>query len=180
MQDDRQLMNSFKQGDKESFERLIVKYRSNAEAFARQYIFDAYVAEDIVQESFAEIYVGRDRYDDRYSFKTYLFSIIKNKCIDYLRKKRPISLDSIWETACFLPSYMHTPEDAYLYAEEARLLRSRLKELKEDYRTVLYLTELEEMSHKEAAKIMGKNTAQIKILVYRARQKLKGLLEKEV
>ena len=51
--------------------------------------------------------------------------------------------------------------------------------MKEEYKTVIYLIDYEEFSYKEAGIIMGKNLAQIKILVFRARKKLKLLIEQE-
>ena len=50
-------------------------------------------------------------------------------------------------------------------------------ELKEDYRTALYLVEYEDMSYREAAEIMGKSLVQFKALVYRARCRMKKMLE---
>lgn len=171
---DEQLQRIFQSGDKESFEKLIVKYRANAVAFARQLIGDAVMAEDITQESFADFYVNHERYDGRSSFKTYLFSIIKHKSIDYLRKKKPVELeDEIASDRC-------TPEEAYLEKEQKHLLRRKLGLLKDDYKMAIYLVEFEELSYQEAAKVMSKNMAQMKILIFRAKKKLRELMEQEV
>lgn len=172
--EDHQLMQSFQAGSKESFEALIIKYRANAIAFARQLVGDAATAEDIAQESFADIYVNKDRYNGKASFKTYLFTIIKYKCIDHLRKARYCPLDEQWA------SDSDSIEDALLSKERQQLVKSKLELLKEDYRMVLYLVEYEELSYQEAGKVMGKNLAQIKILVYRAKKKLRELIEQEV
>ncbi|MDF2519474.1 MAG: polymerase, sigma-24 subunit, subfamily [Clostridia bacterium] len=171
---DEQLLKSFQSGDKEGFEELIIKYRANAVAFARQLTGDAVMAEDIAQESFADFYVNRARYDGRCSFKTYLFAIIKHKAIDYLRRKRPVNLDEHLESGEF------TPEEAYLEKEQKRLLKNALELLNNDYKTAIYLIEYEELSYQEAAKVMNKNPAQMKILIFRARKKLKELMEQEV
>jgi RNA polymerase sigma factor (sigma-70 family) len=85
MDEDSALIKSFLKGNNESFERLIIIHRAKALSFAQRYLHDMYAAEDIVQESFADIYVYRERYKDRYSFKTYLFTIIRNKSVDYIR-----------------------------------------------------------------------------------------------
>ena len=172
--EDSQLMQSFQAGNKESFEVLVIKYRANAVAFARQLVGDAAMAEDIAQESFADIYVNRDRYNGKSSFKTYLFAIMKHKCIDHLRKIRFSPLDES------LNSDLDTPEDTYLNKERQQLVKSKLELLKEDYRMSLYLVEYEELSYQETAKVMGKNLAQVKILVYRAKKKLRELIEQEV
>ena len=50
-----------------------------------------------------------------------------------------------------------------------------LKSLKPEYERVIYLIDLEDLSYAQAAKIMGKSEAQIKILVHRARKKLQQM-----
>ena len=86
MKDDKILMKEFQNGNEESFEKLIIKYRNSAVYFSSRYTMDKYIAEDIVQEAFAYIYVYKDKYNEKYAFKTYLFTIIRNKSIDYIRK----------------------------------------------------------------------------------------------
>lgn len=173
-EDDEMLIQGFRSGDHESFEELILKYRGKAISFARRYVDDDFIAEDIVQESFAALYVYRDRYKEQYSFKTYLFTIVKNKSIDYLRKKRDCSLDGIQTVGGV------NPEEEVLRAEEWNFIRQKINYLKEDYRTVIHLLENEDFSYQEIARIMGKSLGQVKVLVYRARKKLKSLLEREV
>lgn len=175
MREDRELMQRFLEGHQESFEKLIVKYRAGAISFAQRYIYDPFTAEDIVQESFAAIYVYRDRYKLDYAFKTYLFTIVRNKCIDYLRKKRSVPMDDVGAT----PDH-RTPEQEMIQQEDKNIIQQKINELKEDYRTVIYLAEYEELSYNQIADIMGKNLGQVKVLIYRARKKLKKLLEREV
>ncbi|QAA32559.1 RNA polymerase sigma factor [Clostridium manihotivorum] len=175
MQEDIDLIQSFKAGNDESFELLIKKYRANAIAFAFKYTRDFFIAEDIAQDSFAYIYVNIDNYKENYSFKTYLFTIIKNKSIDLLRKKVPLPLN---EDINSLSSF--NVEEEIISRETTNLVKGKINLLKEDYQRILYLIEYEGFSYEEAAKIMDKNLGQIKILIYRARKKLKLLLEGEV
>lgn len=173
MDDDSTLMASFQDGDHESFEKLIVKYRLPAVAFARKYLTDLCLAEDVVQESFADLFVYRERYNRKFSFKTYLFSIIKHKCLTCRRQRKWLSLH---DTEI---SSGQTPEQELVRQESRNIVRRKINELKDDYRTVLYLAEYEDFSYEEIARIMGRNLGQIKILLFRARKKLKALLEKE-
>jgi RNA polymerase sigma-70 factor (ECF subfamily) len=174
MSEDKILMASFQAGDQESFEKLIRKYRIPGLSFAKKHLADIQTAEDIVQESFADLYVYRDRYDSKFSFKTYLFCIIKNKCYSYLRKNKEllyIQTDLISD---------QTPDLIILRNEKLNIVRKMLNQLKDDYRTVIYLSEFEDFSYEEIAKIMNKNIGQIKVMIHRAKKKLRTLLEKEV
>ncbi|WBW98898.1 RNA polymerase sigma factor [Oceanirhabdus sp. W0125-5] len=174
--EDLKLIDSFINGDKNSFEELMIKYQESAIAFAKRYVTDEYIAEDIAQEAFAYIYVHRAKYKRKYSFKTYLFTIIKNKSIDYIRKNKPINFVDNIEPAYYLSSSTKenhlSAENEVIKREEIETIQGCLDNLKEDYRTVIYLYEYEELSYKEIAKVMNKNMAQIKILMYRARKKL--------
>lgn len=174
MTEDTALLSGFKAGDHESFEKLMLKYRNSALRFAMGFVREVHDAEDIVQDSFADLYVFRDRYRMEYSFKTYLYSIIKNKCISRLRKSN-----------CFLLNEDSLPceesaEYEYLEYEKRSLVREKINQLKTEYRIVLYLKEYDGFSYEEIAGITGKNTGQVKILLFRARKKLKMLLDREV
>jgi len=171
---DKALMERFQNGDKEAFEQLITQYRCQAISFAQKFIHDTFIAEDIAQDAFAYVYVYRDRYNSRYSFKTYLFTIIRNRSIDYLRKKKELSLydDSI--VTC-----RDDVEETIIKRDRASCLNRNIDKLKSDYKAVIHLIDYEGFSYNDTAKIMDKNIASIKILIYRARRKLKALIEKE-
>lgn len=173
MTEESALIAGYKAGDHKSFEELMHKYRIPALRFALRYLKNEYTAEDIVQDSFADLYVNRDRYQKKYTFKTYLFTIVKNKSISCLRKKSHFSIDDL-ELAC-----PETPESGYIARESRNLVRKTIGLLKEEYQTVLYLKEYEDFSYAEIAGIMGKSTEQVKILIFRARKKLKVLLDRE-
>lgn len=175
MDEDKLLMKKFQEGNENSFEKLIIKYRANAICFAQRYTLDKFIAEDITQESFAYLYVYKDKYNEKYSFKTYLFSIIRNKSIDYYRKFKRENLQS----NLYNLSSSDTPEDIILRNERKNLVINNINKLKEDYKIAIYLIDYEEFSYKEAGTIMDKNLAQMKILVFRARRKLKLLIEQE-
>lgn len=174
MHDEREVIRGFIAGNHGCFEELIIKYRGSATSFAQKYVHDPFMVEDIVQESFAEIYVNRQRYKEGYFFKTYLFSIVKHKCIDFIRKKKAIPLDE-------LPvSEGNNLEDIVLAREKNHVIRDKMKQLKKEYQVVIHLVDLEGFSYRETAKIMGKNLGQVRVLLYRARRKLKTLVEREV
>lgn len=174
MQEDSYLMEQFKLGDVESFEKLILKHREGAVAFAMRYVHDWFIAEDIAQESFAHLHVYKDRFNPKYSFKTYLYSIIKNKGIDYIRKSGRISfLDYD------VPDSLDV-EEKFIKDERNKVIREKIKELNDDYKLAIHLFEYEGFSYDEIGKIMDKNIAQVKIIMFRARKKLGRLLKEEI
>ena len=176
--DDKELMLLVRYGNKEAYEVLIKKHMSQAKTFACQYVHDAYAAEDIVQESFADIYVQRSNFDQQYSFSTYLYAIIKNKAMNYLKKNRELpmsSLDEQNETPIMEQKFidMATPETEYLEKTDFQELMSAIQRLKEDEKNMLYLYAFEEWTYKEIAAKLGISVIQVKNKIFRARKKLR-------
>ncbi|WP_443659473.1 RNA polymerase sigma factor [Clostridium algidicarnis] len=171
-------MEETKDGDKESFEKLVLKHRKNAVGFAYGILKDIYMAEDIVQESFASIYINRHSYKSKNTFKTFLFAIIRNKCIDFIRKTKnysAVNLDDISVLSTDLQ-----PQELFQQKEELQHSIEVLNKLNEDYRIAFYLYEVEGFSYKEIAEIMHKSLPQIKITIYRARKKLREFLKEDI
>ena len=173
--EDNILMAKAKNGDKSAYEALVIKHRANAVNFAYSFISDLYEAEDIVQECFARVYINRTEYKPLNTFKTYLFAVIRNRCIDRLRhnkKNRMINLDDITEISNNI-----TPEDTAVKSERMTAIFKHLDNLPENYKTALYLFAVDEMTYGQIAKVMRKSIAQVKIIIYRARKKLRKLCE---
>lgn len=121
MEHDLLLMEKFKNGHNQSFELLVIKYRQNDINFCQGFVHDYYIAEDIAQESFAYIYVYKERYNEKYSFKTYLFTILRNKSIDYIRKNYDVPLKEMPNMIS-----LEEPEKILLQKEQKNLLKKKL------------------------------------------------------
>ena len=176
--EDNVLMEQVKNGDKSAYEALVIKHRAKAVSFAYSFIYDLYESEDIAQECFARIYINRMSYKFSNTFKTYLFTVIRNACIDYLRQNknnRPINLDDITEISRI--SNNITPEDSFIKEEIMTLIFKHIDSLPDNYKTALYLFAVDNMNYGEIAKITKKSIPQVKIIIYRARAKLKKLCE---
>jgi len=174
-------LRMFVKGSRAAFEDIVLAYREPAIRFACQYVHDPYIAEDLVQECFAYLYVYPWKYNFRASFKTYLFTLIRNKSVDYLRKKErrrecTDQEEEVWrETREMAPS----PEQRALDKENRQYWEYVLNSLSSEYRTALYMVDVEGMSPKEAAAVQGKTAAGFRVTLFRARKKLKAFVEKE-
>ncbi|AIQ70733.1 RNA polymerase sigma factor [Paenibacillus graminis] len=171
MYEDNELMARVQAGDKGAYEKLVLKHRLKALAFANSFVCDLYAAEDIVQECFVKVYIHRATYRPSHAFNTYLFTIIRNSCIDYLRS-RPASRSFPPEAVPELSDHT-TPDEVLASRENTKLIYEVLNDLQIDYKTALYLYAVADFSYKDIARIMKKSVPQIKILLYRARKKFK-------
>lgn len=188
----------FRQGKRDAFEWLVRRYRQPAVGFAYHLTGNYHTAEDLAQDSFAYLLVYPERFDDRASFKTYLFTILRNKSIDSLRKAKrnlPVEADSHFRSGSarsgdysrenpsggnlMLTPDLDDPERMAIVREEDREWHRRLLALKPDYRMAVYLVDVGELSYTEAAAIMGRTSVSFKVLLHRARKKLRQIYEKE-
>ncbi|WFA07778.1 sigma-70 family RNA polymerase sigma factor [Tissierella sp. Yu-01] len=169
MIDDKKLYKDFLNGSIEAFETLVIEYKDNLIYFISRYTGgDLSTAEDIAQDVFAYVYVYKEKYDFNYSFKTYIFTLGKNKAIDFMRKHSRLSFNSYDEELEKSSDYK-TIEDKIVDDEEKKLVFDSYKKLKPEYQRALYLYVFEELSYKEISRVMGKSLPQIKILIHRAR-----------
>lgn len=179
MKDDKTLYKDFLQGDINSFEDLVINHKDNLIYFISRYTGgDMFIAEDIAQDVFAYIYVYKDKYDLKYSFKTFIYTLGKNKAIDQIRKLSKAKLMSFDGDTEYLFPEGESIEEKIIKDEEHRNILISLKSLKPDYERVLYLLAFENLSYKDIAKILGKTLPQTKVLIHRARKSLKRIIEK--
>lgn len=175
MIDDKILYKDFLEGSIEAFENLVIKHKDNLIYFISRYTKDIFIAEDIAQDVFAYIYVYKDKYNFEYSFKTYIYTIGKNKAIDYVRKQSKMKIIP-FERDNEILSIEESLEEKIIRDEEKKLLFESMKKLKSDYEKAVYLVDIEELSYEEISKILGKTLGQTKVLIHRARKALKEIL----
>ena len=162
-------------GNTEALQQLVAMYSDGLVRFAYTFVASSAVAEDIMEDTFATVIATKRRFSPRATFKTYLYRIARNKCIDYVRfHKKFVPLCDLENVLSF-----DDVEADVEKREEKRVLYECLQRLPREYRDVLQLSYLEGFDTQEVCSIMRKNTKQVYNLLARAKQSLKILLEKE-
>ncbi|WMM24488.1 RNA polymerase sigma factor [Tissierella sp. MB52-C2] len=177
MIDDKIFYKDFLEGSIDAFETLVLRHKDNLIYFISRYTNDIFIAEDIAQDVFAYIYAYKEKYNFNYSFKTYIYTLGKNKAIDYIRKQSKINIIPFERDNEILGSE-DTLEEKVIKDEEKKLLINSIKNLKPDYERAIYLADFEELSYEDISKILGKTLGQTKVLIHRARKALREILEK--
>ena len=156
--DDALLIQSAKDGNADAFGELYERYADSVFRFIYSQTSDRLDAEDITAEVFLKAWRSLSRYKERgYSFSAYLFRIARNVLIDSRRKRRPVS-DITEEEIVNLPDVMLPEPSAMLSAKiQHRELVTVLDQLREDYRTVLVLRFLNELTPEETSQVMGRS-----------------------
>lgn len=168
--DDNELMARLKMGDTDALALLIRRHRSWALARAEDMLHDGALAEDVVQEAFARVYLLRERYRPEFAFATWLGVLVRNLCIDQLRRRRlaPMPVEPLPETGS------EDSAEAVFLRKEARLaLLNELAALGDTDRALLTGFALEGKSYQALARRTGLTLGQVKIRLHRIRRRLR-------
>lgn len=174
---DEELMMAVRGGDLAAFEQIVVRHQAEAWRVAYRFIGDAVEAEDLAQEAFLRILDAAGRYKHTATFRTYLFRVLTHLCLDHVRKKRPIPIDPLPQTADRLAS----PPRQVGRQERDKLIQAALDALPADYRMAVVLRYFEGLSGTEMAVAMGRSEKAVERLLSRAKSalepQLKGILD---
>ncbi|SHJ44590.1 RNA polymerase sigma-70 factor, ECF subfamily [Clostridium cavendishii DSM 21758] len=136
--EDLALIDKVLKGDEISFEQLFLKYQLEISKFVYSNIKDNEVTKDIVQEVFITVYDKLYTFKRDCKFKTWLYTIARNKCIDYIRKNK-ITLVDIEDTQNTLASKEISAFEIVEFNETKRTINDFIKTLDTVNREIIYL-----------------------------------------
>ena len=159
-------------------------YNQEADALFRYCYFrvsDREEARDIVQQSFTKLWdiLQRGKSDIK-SLHSFLFKIAANLVIDWYRKKKPVSLDTILDSDNKEES-LHLVDTSYEDMEiqsDGKIFLNTISTLDPTYQQVVYLRYVEDMSPKEIAKILNLTPNVVSVRITRGIEILKKKYEK--
>ena len=161
-------MEQLRRGNELAFEVVFERHGAGILAFCRHMLGSREEAEDAVQHTFAAAFRDLQRGGKRtIALKAWLYTIARNRCVSVLRARREHATE------------LHElPTDGLSEQVERRAelreLLADIRELPEEQRAALLLTEASGLSHAEVAQVLGCEVPHVKGLVFRARS---GLIE---
>ena len=162
--------------DDADLEALLLRHREGLLLFLLGFVRNAEDAEELMMDTFAKLAVDKPGFESNHTgnFKAWLYTIARNNALMHIRKKRyeTVPLDES------IPSDAALPDTALVKEERNRKLYRAISALKPEYRRVLYLLFMEDMSHEEIAGIMKMTMQQVYSLVKRGKQSLRKNLER--
>jgi RNA polymerase sigma-70 factor, ECF subfamily len=170
---DEELACRARQGCAASFEQLLRRFQTPVLHFLRQRGFSA-DAEDLAQETFLRAYENLHRYDRRWAFSAWLFTIARRTSLNHRRRVRPTADTRVVEAA--LSSDAAPLQNLVAEESRRRLWDQAGAVLSEEQTTALWLHYVEEMPAREIARVLGRSWASVKVMLFRARRRLKPLL----
>ena len=166
----------FLEGDDEALLEIISEYRTGLILYLNSFVQNIHTAEELTEDTFAELAIKCPKFSGKSSFKTWLYAIGRNITAKQLRKHANFYIVPL-ESQEYLADKENI-ERKYIKSEQKRVIHKALHSLKPEYRQVLYLSFFEGFSNEETALIMKKSKRQIETLLYNAKKALRSELER--
>jgi RNA polymerase sigma-70 factor (ECF subfamily) len=175
--DEKDIISRCLKGDGKAFEMVVNRYQTQILHFTWNILGDKDEAKDVTQDSFVRSYFHLQSYDPNRSFKTWLYTIAYNRCMDKIREKqsRTRFIKKMGDEQ-HLTRRRDNPEKRLEDSEHYLLIMKRLNDKE---RTALSLKLNEGYLSREIAEILGCKESTVRVYILNAKRKLKKLLEKK-
>ena len=183
MSDDaKELARGLKRRDPDLLDRLIEQYQFRLFRYLLHLTANRERAEDFFQETWLRVLERGHQYDGKWKFEAWLFAIARNLVLDWHRRKKPQSIDSLAgceEDATFdvKDEHSQSPLEQVLHAEQKSGVQQSLEKVPAVYREVLVLRFQEEMQLDEIAGVTGAPISTVKSRLYRGLDALKTTMQ---
>lgn len=180
------LLAGLKAGEERAFETLVREQTRRLLPMSRRFLGSHEEARDAVQETLLAALQSIQTFRGEARLSTWIRQIGVNQCLMMLRKRKrhpEVAIEPLlprfdegghMETRC---RTWETASDLLEQSETQALVRKLIDQLPENYRTVLLLRDIEELSTEEVASLLAMSRNAVKVRLHRARQALRTLLE---
>jgi RNA polymerase sigma-70 factor, ECF subfamily len=180
---DSSMVAAVKLGDMRAFEELVLRHRKRVLAVAQRITKNREDAEDVAQECFHKVFLHLGDFQEKSRFSTWLTRIAMNEAFMLLRRKRgnvevlPAGPDDdAKSTSERFVDLGPSPEESCWRRECIDLLTKAINRLSPNVRTAVVLCEIEELTAKETAEVLGASVTAVKSRIFHGRRKLQTVL----
>jgi len=170
---DEYIMNLVAGGEIRKASILFDRYHSNVYNYLLKVNRDKMLAEDLTQNVFEKMIKYKTSYNNKKSFKAWLFTIVRNTNIDHHRKRKYDSLDNSYLEV--IASEKGAQKEMEIKEVNEQLMAA-INMLPEDEKELLILSKFERMKYSEISKIMGMTESTLKVKAHRSIKKLRTIL----
>jgi RNA polymerase sigma-70 factor (ECF subfamily) len=173
-------------GDTEAFDELVTRYRTRVFGMIYNMVHSEQDAWDLAQDSFLKAWKSIKRFRGRSSFYTWIYRIVMNVTIDWLRKKQvkgggsefddSIQLKEVEPASKTVPKAEALPHEMMERSEIRARIENAIAQLSPEQRAVILMKEIEEMQYHEIAEALGCSIGTVMSRLFYARKKLQNLL----
>ena len=167
-------------GDPKAYNELMRLYRDPIYFMLYEKVGDQELAKDLTIEALGKAFRKLHMYTPDYTFSTWLYTVARNNCIDYLRKHKlpTISIDKMMldedgkRNTFDLKSKDPNPESVMIKKQRIAILRQIVDQLKPKYRDLVKLRYFKELSYEEIATLLEIPLGTVKAQLHRSREQL--------
>ena len=176
--DDRQLVRTIRGGDAEAFEQLVRRKTSKVFSLCYRIIGNAEDAKDISQLVFIKLWENLEKYDPAYAFDTWLYRIVTNVAIDFLRNKQ--SRENAVNSNLRLVKTSADPEQGVMVQrkEIENVFNAVSSVLSPKQKTIFVMREMDDLPSSQIAKILGCRESTVRNHLFNARKLMQQQLKK--
>ena len=181
---DEQLIRKFQDGDVGAYNQIVYRYKDRLLNFIYRFLNDLDRSEDLVQDTLLKLYTHKDAYKEIAKFSTWLYTIAANLARTELRKLKRRKTFSITELSHDDREFIIESPDSEPGEENSsqnfeKNVQRALVELPDDFKTIIILRDIQELSYDEISKIVEVPLGTVKSRINRGRVKLQQLLKKK-
>ena len=175
----KELLKKLKEGSVVAFEEIYLKYVKRLNYHAFMFTKSRFITEEIMQEVFIKLWTYREKLKTDIDIEAYLFSMVRNRAIDYFRNtvQHEDLADEYWQDV--LKSANQT-DDLVISADYQAILDQIIEELPLQKRTIYLLSRREGKTNKEIAQCLGITTKTVENHLWKTLQIIKSQLEPHV
>jgi RNA polymerase sigma-70 factor (ECF subfamily) len=183
---DLDLVTRCQAGDTEAFDELVTRYRTRVFGMIYNMVHSEQDAWDLAQDSFLKAWKSIKRFRGRSSFYTWIYRIVMNVTIDWLRKKQvkgggsefddSIQLKEVEPASKTVPKSEALPHEMMTRSEIRARIDKAIAQLSPEQRAVILMKEIDDMQYHEIAEALGCSIGTVMSRLFYARKKLQNLL----
>ncbi|MFO7842060.1 MAG: sigma-70 family RNA polymerase sigma factor [Fidelibacterota bacterium] len=179
---DEELIARFQKGDERAYVELVHRYKDRLLNFVYRYLNSYEQAEDVVQDTLMKLYTSAHMYREIAKFSTWIFTIAANLAKSELRRlkrRRVISIHNMGfdDKEYEIPSETYDPEKETTSAYGEKQIQQAIDLLPDQFKTVILLREVQQLSYEEISQILGVSIGTVKSRINRGRLRLQKLLK---
>lgn len=177
MKDQEKIIARARRGDADAFEQLVVAYRDQVFRLALRMCGSEADADEVAQEAFLSAWKALPNFRGESQFSTWLYQLTTHAAIDLMRReKRQIAADDITEVSAADPG--PSPQQQAERSETRQAVRDAMGQLSPEYRQIVVLRFLQELSYEEIGAVLKLPSGTVKSRLNRAKAQLKEILSK--
>jgi RNA polymerase sigma-70 factor (ECF subfamily) len=187
--DEKAIVERLQARDERAFNELVRQFERRVFGLVFRMLGNREEAEDLAQEVFVQVFKAIDQFRGESKLSTWIYRIAINLCKNrnkYLQRRHAHQQDDIEALGDRAPmssakgttsGSIARPDDMLVGLQVERVVQDAIQQLEEDFREVLILRDVEDMSYEEIGEITGLPSGTVKSRIHRARERLREAIE---